>query len=77
MGKWIKGDSIMEKKINELAEGEEFLYCGRYYTLGRKIPANPYIGYVTYEGIRNIGSTLLFKGDVVVETLTKTRGELR
>jgi hypothetical protein len=74
MGKWIKGDSIMEKKINELAEGEEFLYCWRCYTLGRKIPANPYIGYVTYEGIRNIGSTLLFKGDVIVETLTKTSG---
>ena len=57
----------MTKKINELAEGEEFMYCGRCYTRGRKIPANPYINYVTYEGIRNIGSILLFKGDVQVE----------
>ena len=59
----------MEKKINELAEGEEFLYCGRCYTLGRKIPANPYIGYATYEGIRVGGSVLLFKGDTKVELL--------
>lgn len=55
------------KKISELAEGEEFLYSGRCYTRGRKVPANPYVGYVTYEGIRAGGTILLFKGDVEVE----------
>lgn len=55
------------KKISELAEGEEFLYSGRCYTRGRKVPANPYVGYVTFEGIRSSGSVLLFKGDTKVE----------
>jgi len=59
----------MEKKINELREGDSFLFSGRCYTLGRKIPANPYVGYVTYEGIRAGGSVLLFKGDTKVELL--------
>ena len=58
---------MVRRKINELREGDSFLYSGRYYTRGRKIPANPYVGYVTFEGIRSSGSVLLFKGDTKVE----------
>ena len=57
----------MTRKISELAEGEDFLFNGGIYTRGKKIPANPYVGYVTYEGIRRAGSVLLFKGDTEVQ----------
>lgn len=57
----------MTKKIDELREGDEFIYCGRIHTRGRKIPENPYVGYATFEGIRSSGSVLLFKGDTKVE----------
>jgi hypothetical protein len=66
----------MEKKINELQKGDSFLFSGRCYTLGNKIPANPYVGYVTYEGIRAAGTTLLFKGDVEVEVLEQAGGTI-
>lgn len=54
-------------KINEMREGDTFIYNGRVYTRGKKIPENPYVGYVTYEGIRQNGTILLFKGDVEVD----------
>lgn len=60
---------MIKKKINELAEGDDFVYSGRCYTRGKKIPANPYVGYVTYEGIRQGGIVLLFKGDVEVNVI--------
>ena len=60
-----------KKKVNELAEGDDFVYSGRCYTRGKKIPANPYVGYVTYEGIRQGGTILLFKGDVEVNVINE------
>lgn len=62
----------MEKrKICELEEGEKFIYKRGIYTRGKKIPANPYVGYVTYEGLGERGTILLFKGDVQVQEVNK------